>query len=76
MVTTSYGNPLALVTSFKYLRILLLVADEDWPEVVNNLCRARQKLSQLTRVLIREYVDAWTSGQICLAVFQLFMIYG
>ena len=33
---TSYGIPLALVTSFKYLGIVLYVADNNCPAVVSN----------------------------------------
>ena len=34
---TAYGILLALVTSFKYLGRLLLVADNNWPTVVHNI---------------------------------------
>ena len=47
----------------------VLAAEEyDWPEVVHNLWRARQKLAGLTQVLIRERVDARKLGHIYLAV--------
>ena len=35
----SLQDPLAPVTSFKYIGRVLSVEDEDWPEVVNNLHR-------------------------------------
>ena len=38
---TYYGIPLSPVTSFKYLGIFLLVADNDCPEVVDSFRRAR-----------------------------------
>ena len=47
---TAYGIPLALVTSFNYLGIILSAADGNWPDVVINLRRARQKWSRMTRV--------------------------
>ena len=72
---TAYGIPLAPVTSFKYLGIILLDADDNWPEMVSNLQRACRKWVRLTRVLSREGVDAWTSGQIYLAVVQSVMLY-
>ena len=67
---TSYGIPLALVTSFKCLGRILLAADNDWTAVVNNLQRARHKWAWLTKVLSREGADAWTSGQSYLPVVQ------
>ena len=73
---TAYGIPLAPVTSFNYLGIILSAVVGDWPAVVSNLQRARQKWVQLTRVLIREGADARTSVQIYLAVVQLVIIYG
>ena len=36
---TAYGTPLSPVTSFNYLGIFLLAADDDWPAVVHNLQR-------------------------------------
>ena len=68
MVITAYGIPLALVTSSKYLGRVLLVADNDWPEVVRNLRKARKKWARLMRVLGTDGADARTSGHIYLAV--------
>ena len=53
-----------------------MVAGDDWPAVVSNLRKARQKWTRLKRVLIREGVDDRTSGQIYLEVVQLVMLYG
>ena len=53
LAITVSGIYLALVTYFKYIGRILPTADENWPEVVNNLWRARQKWAQLTRVLGR-----------------------
>ena len=73
---TAYGIPLAPVTSFNYLGIILLAADGDWSAVVRNLRRARQKWTRMTRLLSREGTDALTLGQIYLAVVQSVIIYG
>ena len=75
LAITAYGTPINLVTSFKYLGRVLSEADENWPAVVNNLWRARQKWVRLTRVSSREGADARTSGQIYLAVVHLVMLY-
>ena len=53
LVITAYGAPLILFKSFNYLGRVLLVADDDWTALVNNLWRARQKWVKLTRVLRR-----------------------
>ena len=37
---SAYGRPLEMVTSFRYKERVILVADNDWPEVVNNLYQA------------------------------------
>ena len=44
--------------------------------MVRNLQKARQKWAQLTRVLVREGVDACTLGQIYLAMVQSVLVYG
>ena len=67
---TTYVFPLSQVPSFKYLGRVLAAEDDDWPKVVRNLRRARQKWARLTRVPIREGADARTLGHIYLAVVQ------
>ena len=75
MALTAYGVPLFPVTSFQYLGQVLVAEDNNWPEVVCNLRRDRQKWEFLTRILSRKGVDSRTSSQIYLAVVQLVMIY-
>ena len=48
-----YGKPLAAVTSFKYLGWVLTAADENWTEVVGNLCKARNIWALMPRILER-----------------------
>ena len=71
-----YGMPLAPVTSFKYLGMVLLAADDKWPVVVRDLRKACQKWAQLTRVMSREGADARTLGRIDFAVVQFFFCTG
>ena len=33
----TYGRPLTMLTSFKYLGRILTALDDDWPEVASNL---------------------------------------
>ena len=72
----AYEVLLAPFTHFKYLGQVLAAEDDDWPEVVRNLWRARLQWARLTRILSREGVEAHTSGHIYLAVVKLVVIYG
>ena len=72
---TSYVAPLSHVTSSKYLGRVLAAEDDNWPAVVRNLWRTRQKWARLTQVLIREGEDAQTPGQIYLEMVQLVLLY-
>ena len=76
MELTAYGVPLYQFTSFKYLGRVLAAEDDYWPVVVRKIWCVRQKWARLTRVMIREGADAWTSGQIYLSVVQLVLLYG
>ena len=76
MVVTSYMIPLALVTSFRYLGRVLSVADDNCPGVLHNLRKAQQNWEWISRVLIREGVDARTLGRIYVTVVQAVMLYG
>ena len=58
------------VTSFKYLGRVLTAEENDWPAVVRNLRRARQKWARMTRVLSREGADDMKLEHIYLAVAQ------
>ena len=69
-------NPLTPVASFKYLGIVLLAEDDNWPVVVSNLQKARKKWAYMTSVMSREGSDARISVQIYLAVVQWVMLYG
>ena len=73
---TPYRIPLSPVTSFKYLGKIIMAEDDDWPEVVSNLRKARRKWARMTRVMRREESDARTSGQIYLVVVQSVFLFG
>ena len=72
---TTYGVPLSQFTSFKYLERALMAEDDDWPAVVRNLRRARQKWVWLTRILIREGANSQILGQIYLEAVQSAVLY-
>jgi hypothetical protein len=48
------GVPLESVSKFIYLGRQLSSADDDWPEVVKNLEKARKRWATISRVLIRD----------------------
>ena len=52
LVIITYGIPLASVTFFNYLGRVILAEYNNWPAVIKNLWRARQKMVRLTKVLI------------------------
>ena len=52
---STYGLPLEMVTSFKYLgRVVLLLEDDDWPTVVQNIVKVRTMWWRMSRILSRE----------------------
>ena len=51
---SAYGRPLEMVTSFRYLGLVISVIDDDWPEVVKNLSRARAVWRRMRQILSRE----------------------
>jgi hypothetical protein len=54
VVFTVRDSVLDLVREFIYLCRLLSSMDEDWSDVVNNLVKARQRWSYISRMLLRE----------------------
>ena len=67
---TSYGIPLAPVTSLRYLGKVLLAAENDWLAVVHNLQKVRRMWARMKQVWSREGSDAPNLGQIYLEVVQ------
>ena len=61
---TEDGIPLVQLTSLKYIIQIIMEADDNWPAVVSNLRKARQKWARLTGLLGEEGVHARTLGQI------------
>ena len=65
-----------MVTSFRYLGQVILAADDDWPEGVNNLSWARVVWRRMTRIISREGAAPRVSGFFFKAVVQAVMIFG
>ena len=73
---SAHGQPLDMVTSFRYLGRLISAAENDWPAVVNNLSRARGVWRSMTRILSREGAQPRVSGFFFKAVVQAVLLFG
>ena len=51
-----------MATSFIYLGRVILVTDDDWPEVVRNLSLASALWKRMTQILSREEAAPRVSG--------------
>ena len=47
----AYGNPLEMVTSFKYLGRIFTASDEIWPSVVGNIWKDQKIWDHLWRIM-------------------------
>ena len=50
-VFSAYGCPFEKVQSFKCLGIVLLVTDDDWPAVIQNLANPQMVWRRISRIL-------------------------
>ena len=71
-----YGVQLPTCDTFKYLGRPMSSTDSDWPAVLRNLKKARQKWSMARRILARQGADARISGNLYKAVVQSILLYG
>ena len=71
-----YGKPLETLSTFKYLVRVMTAVDDNWPEVVGNLVKARKSWGTLLRVLSREGADKRVSGNFFKAVVQAVLLFG
>ena len=72
---SAYGGTLEMVPSFNYLGRVLSVADDDWPEVIRNLMKARAVWRRMTRILRREGERPRLSEFFFKAVIQLVLLF-
>ena len=71
---STYGNPLEMVTSFRYLGQVILAADDDWLAMVLNLSRVRAVLKRMM-VLSREGLELRMSIFFFKSVVQAVLIF-
>ena len=76
MAFQAYGRPLEIVLSLKYLGILLKATDNDCPEVIRNIQKAREIWARLLRILGRESAETFKSGSFYLAIVKAVLIFG
>ena len=60
----------------KCLGRFLAAMDDDWPEVIVNLKKARKSWARLLRILGWEGADARMSGRFYLAIVQAVLLFG
>ena len=70
------GQPLANVMAFKYMGRILTSIDADWPAVVTNLQKSREKWVCLSLILGLEGVGRRTLGIFFHLVVQAFLLFG
>ena len=67
---SAYGLPLEMMTSFKYLRRVILTADDDWLTVVQNVVKARTVWWRISKILGREGARPQISGFFFKSIIQ------
>jgi hypothetical protein len=70
------GVPLESVSKVLYLGRLLSSTDDDWPDVVKNLVKARRQWDTISRVLIRDGATPRISAIFYKVVVQSVLLYG
>ena len=75
MALTTYRKPLPSVSSFKYLGIVLLESHDNWPAVIRNLRRVRQKWAILSWVIGQEGADTHKLGMFYTMAVQAVLFY-
>ena len=74
-VFQAYDRPLETVSSLKYLGLPLTAIDNDWPEVIINLQKARKIWARLSRILVWEGADTRVSGSFNLTIVQADLLF-
>ena len=73
---SAYWRTLEMVPSLKYLGRVLLVADDEWPMVIQNMTKARTVWQKMSRILIREGARLRVSGFFFKSVVQSMLLFG
>ena len=65
-----------MVTSFRYLGRVILVADKNWPSMIRNLAKAQVVWRRMMRIRSREGAKTRVSGFFFKAVVQSVLPFG
>ena len=71
----AYGTPLEMVTSFKYLDRVLLVADDEWLTVFQNVVKAQTVWWIMSKILIRKVERPRISGFFFKSIIQSVLLF-
>ena len=71
-----YGKPLETVATLKYMGRVMTAGDDDWPEVAENLVKARKSWGRLSQILSREGADKRVSVNLFKSVVQAVLLFG
>ena len=74
-VFRAYGEPLEIVTSFKYLVRVMTVGDNNWPSVTVNLRKYWNSCSWMTRILVQKGAEPRVSDSFFKAVVKALLIF-
>ena len=75
MTFRAYILPLTQLAAFKYLLFIIMDRDDDWPEVVDNLSKARKDLDHKYRILGQEGVNAKRYGKFYKGIVQAVLLF-
>ena len=72
---SAYEIPLEMVISFKYLGRVLLVADDEWLTVVQNVVKARTVWWRMSKILSRKVARPRISGFFFKSIIQSVLLF-
>ena len=72
---SAYGIPLEMMTSFKYLGRVLLVADDEWLTVVQNVVKVRTVWWRMSKILSRKVARLHISGFFLKFIIQSVLLF-
>ena len=72
----AYGRSLEMEKALKYLGQFLTESDDNWMEVVANICKAQIRWENFYRIFGREGEDPQSSGNFYKAFVQAPLLFG
>ena len=75
VVFWAYWRSLMALLVFKYLGRVLTTSNDNWPEVVDNLMKARKRWEKMSRYLVQEGADPRTPGEFYNSLVQVTLLF-